>query len=65
VEWSPTRIEILINGVSCLVNTSGDPAFNKKYIVAVTQGMGTDSNSYIGTAPLPATTDVDYVKVWQ
>jgi beta-glucanase (GH16 family) len=64
VEWSPTRIEVFINGRSCLVNTSGDPAFKKKYIVAVTQGMGTDSNSYIGTAPLPATTDVDYVKVW-
>jgi beta-glucanase (GH16 family) len=65
LEWSATRIEILVNGRSCLVNTSGDVAFMKKYIVALTQGMGSNTNSYVGTAPLPATTDVDYVRVWR
>ncbi len=50
---------------SCLVNTSGDPAFQKPYIVALTQLLGTAGNEYDGRAPLPATTTVDYVKVWK
>ena len=27
LEWTATRLEIFVNGTSCLVNTSGDPAF--------------------------------------
>ena len=65
LEWTPTRIEIFVNGKSCLVNTSGDPAFQKPYIVALTQAMGAAGNEYDGRAPLPATTNVDYVKVWK
>ena len=65
VEWSPDRIEIFVNHKSCLVNTSGDRAFQKPYIVALTAGLGTNGNEYDGRAPLPATTDVDYVRVWR
>ena len=63
--WSPTRVEILVNGKSCLVNTSGDPAFKKAYIMSLTQGLGAAGNVYDGRAPLPATMSVDYVKVWR
>jgi beta-glucanase (GH16 family) len=65
VEWSPTRVEIFVNGKSCLVNTSGDPAFQKPYIVALTEGLGSLGNDYDGRAPLPATMNVDYVRVWK
>jgi beta-glucanase (GH16 family) len=65
LEWSASRLEILVNGKTCLVNTSGDPAFRKPYIMAVTQGLGSTANGYTGTIPLPATTEVDYVKAWR
>ena len=62
--WSASSIEIQVNGKTCLVNTSADPAFMKPYIVALTQAMGADGNAFDGRAPIPATTNVDYVKVW-
>jgi beta-glucanase (GH16 family) len=64
LEWGPERIEILVNGKSCLVNTSADPAFQKPYIVLLTAALGDDANGFDGRAPIPATTLVDYVKVW-
>jgi beta-glucanase (GH16 family) len=63
--WSATSIEAFVNGELCLRNTSGNTAFMKKYILNLTQALGTGSNTYTGTAPLPASMDVDYVKVWQ
>lgn len=66
LEWSANRLEVFVNGQSCLVNTSGDPAFKKRYIVALTAALGTGQNAWDGTTPLlPATTEVDYVRVWQ
>ena len=64
LEWTPTRLEILINGTTCLVNISGDPAFTKPYIVAFTQALGDVGNEYTGAAPLPATMSIDYLRVW-
>ena len=65
LEWTSSRLEILVNGKTCLVNTSGDPAFQKPYIVSLTQMLGVITNQYDGRAPLPATMTVDYVRVWQ
>jgi len=65
LEWTATRIEIFVNGTSCLVNTSGDPAFQKPYIVALTQLLGVDGNAWRWNTPLPATMSIDYVRVWQ
>jgi beta-glucanase (GH16 family) len=65
LEWTANRLEILVNGQSCLVNTSGDPAFNKRYIIALTQALGTGANAYGGSGMLPATTQIDYVRVWK
>ena len=64
-EWTATRLQIFVNGRSCLVNTSGDPAFQRKYIVALTQLIGVGENSYVASTPLPATMYVDYVRVWE
>ncbi len=63
--WSAHRIEILVNGKTCLVNEVGPEAFRKKYIIGLTQMLGTGSNRYQGSAPLPATMTVDYVRVWR
>ncbi|MBO9523022.1 MAG: glycoside hydrolase family 16 protein [Nocardioidaceae bacterium] len=65
LEWSASRLEIKVNGKTCLVNTSGDQAFQKPYIMALTQLMGASGNEYDGRAPLPATMNVDYVRVWK
>jgi beta-glucanase (GH16 family) len=65
LEWSATELRISVNGTTCLVNTSGDPAFQKPYIIALTQALGAAGNAYDGRAPLPATTSVDYVRVWE
>ncbi|MFL6108145.1 MAG: family 16 glycosylhydrolase [Marmoricola sp.] len=63
--WSATRLQIDVNGKTCLVNNSGDAAFQKPYIMALTQALGATGNEYDGRAPLPATMNVDYVKVWK
>jgi beta-glucanase (GH16 family) len=66
VEWSASRIETFVNGRSCLVNTSGDRAFRKRYIINLTQAIGgADWNQPGADMPVPATTQVDYVKVWK
>lgn len=65
LEWSSNRIEIKVNGKTCLVNTSGDTAFQKPYIIALSQMMGASGNVYDGRAPLPATMNIDYMKVWK
>ena len=65
LEWTATRLAIKVNGTSCLVNTSGDRAFRKPYIVALTQLLGVAGNEYDGRVPLPATMTIDYVKVWE
>ena len=65
VEWRPKKIEIFVNDELCLRNTSGDKAFQERYIIAFTQGIGGDQNLYHDQTPLPATYEVDYVRVWQ
>lgn len=65
LEWSATQIEFFVNGRSCLVNRAADPAFQKAYIPILTQALGASWNEYDGRAPLPATLNVDYIRVWQ
>ena len=65
LDWAPSRIEIRVNGRTCLVNTSGDKAFQKRYIVALTMLLGASGNKATDATPIPATMNVDYVRVWQ
>jgi beta-glucanase (GH16 family) len=65
LEWSASRITIKVNGRTCMTNTSGDPAFQKPYIMALSQMMGTTGNVYDGRAPVPATMNIDYVRAWK
>lgn len=65
MEWSPHRITITINGRTCLVNTSADPAFSARDILILSAVTGQGANAASSQTPLPATTLVDYVRVWK
>lgn len=65
LEWAPSKIQIFVNDQLCLTNTSGDAAFQEKYILAFTQAIGAQGNEATNETPLPAFTEVDWVRVWQ
>ncbi len=65
LEWTATKLQIFVNGKSCLVNTSGNVAFQRKFILALTQMLGVGANSYLTSTTVPATMSVDYVRVWE
>jgi beta-glucanase (GH16 family) len=72
VEWTTSTITISYDGKTCISDT-WNPAsplvkpqpFNEPFMVALTQGLGVGANKFDpNTTPLPATTQVDYVRVW-
>ncbi|HWJ11799.1 MAG TPA: glycoside hydrolase family 16 protein [Nocardioides sp.] len=65
LEWFADRLTISVDGRTCLTNTAGASSFQKRFIVNLTQFLGGGSNQYDGRMPLPATMDVDWVKVWR
>jgi beta-glucanase (GH16 family) len=73
IEWSPTTITVIYNGQTCLVDhwdvllplVPGAP-FSTPLFVNLTQALGIDPNAFDpATTPLPATTEVQYVRAWQ
>jgi beta-glucanase (GH16 family) len=72
VVWQPGRFQITVNGTTCLTdnyapdNVSSPAPFNQPFFIALTQALGVGTNAYNpSTTPLPATTSVDYVRVWK
>lgn len=65
LEWGPERIRIFVNDRLCLTNTSGDAAFREKYILAFTQAIGSKGNEATDATPIPAFTEVDWVRAWR
>jgi beta-glucanase (GH16 family) len=63
--WEPNRIQIDINGKPCVINTSGDPSFQKPYFITMSVLLGVGPNKLQAGTPLPATTNVDYIRVWK
>ncbi|WP_435770121.1 glycoside hydrolase family 16 protein [Nocardioides sp. SYSU DS0651] len=64
--WTADRLTITVDGKTCLVNTHGAESFRKEFIINLTQALGTGTNLYRSSSvPLPATMEVDYVKVWR
>ena len=70
-EWTPTTITIKYDGQTCLTDTfnaaglqPGQP-FDQPFMVALTQALGIGTNTPDANTPLPATTQVDYVRVWK
>ena len=72
VEWTAQSLTFMYDGQSCLVDhwkaasPLADPApFNEPFYLCLTQALGIGTNDFIpGTTPLPATTSVDWVRVW-
>jgi beta-glucanase (GH16 family) len=71
VTWLPNQITIQVNGQDCIVdnyhasNLSGAAPFDQPFFLALTQALGMTPNAPDASTPLPATTNVDYVRVWK
>jgi beta-glucanase (GH16 family) len=72
VLWEPGRITLRVNGQNCIVdnysaNGLASPApFDQPFFLALTQELGIGDNAFTaGVTPLPATTEVDYVRIWK
>jgi beta-glucanase (GH16 family) len=72
-EWTTDSITISIDGRTCLVDR-WNPAsplvkpqpFDQPFMVALTQALGIGANAFApGVTPLPATTQIDYVRVYK
>lgn len=69
--WSPGRLVIQVNGADCLVDNysalglAGAAPFDQPFFLALTQALGVGANAPTSATPLPATTRVDYVRVWK
>lgn len=73
--WRSGYMEVDVNGKPCLVDnytstTGANPApFDQPFFLALTQAIGVNAgadNEFVpGSTPLPATTQVDYVRVWK
>ncbi|MCZ4498305.1 MAG: hypothetical protein JWQ74_858 [Marmoricola sp.] len=73
VEWTADAITIKYDGNTCISTTSwasyraaGYAPFDKPFMIAITQMLGIGTNKINAWIPptFPATTTVDYVRVW-
>jgi beta-glucanase (GH16 family) len=73
VVWTESSIAFSYDGRTCLVDhwTPARPLvkpqpFDQPFFIALTQALGVGTNEFDPeTTPLPATTAVDYVRVWK
>jgi beta-glucanase (GH16 family) len=69
VQWTASQMTILFDGQTCLVDNYepyGPSPFNQPFFLALTQSLGIGANAYNpASTPLPATTSVDWVRVWK
>jgi beta-glucanase (GH16 family) len=71
VEWSPTTITIYYDGQACITDNYqaygllGGQPFDQPFFVTLTQSLGIGKNVLNLRTPLPATTQVDWVRVWK
>jgi beta-glucanase (GH16 family) len=71
--WQPGRIQVSYDGHLCLDHAiapaaplTGSQPFDQSYAINLTQALGVTGNAFDPAAtPLPATTSVDYVRVWE
>jgi beta-glucanase (GH16 family) len=71
-EWTQTKVTITFDGKTCVDHTidpasplSGSQPFDHPFMIALTQALGVGANAVTSATPLPATTQVDYVRVWK
>ena len=70
--WRPGLLSIDVNGRTCLTdayrasNAPNPAPFDKPFFLALTQAIGSNNgNAPTSATPLPATTQVDYVRAWK
>jgi beta-glucanase (GH16 family) len=71
LDWEPGTLTIYVNGKTCLIDnyvaaglTSPAP-FDQNFVIALTQALGVGTDAFNPTrTKLPATTLIDYVRVW-
>jgi beta-glucanase (GH16 family) len=74
VLWTPTTISTYFNGVKCFTDSYGSyvtspdtppEPFNQPFFLNFTAALGMGLNAVNMHTPMPATTKVDWVRVWQ
>jgi beta-glucanase (GH16 family) len=67
VDWTPRSITILANGQVCLIDRpiGGPTPFDEPFFISLTQALGIGANAPTASTPLPATTQIDWVRVWE
>ena len=73
VEWTPATITITYNGTTCLIDNwvpqgpEHHPSpFDQPFFVNLTQALGMGPNAFNPKkTPLPATTEIQFVRIWQ
>ena len=73
LEWTPTSIRMLFDGQVCMENDHWTPRnttmpgpFDRPFMVALSNmlgALGTLNQAHAAT-PLPATAEIDYLKIW-
>ena len=71
LEWTTDSLKVSIDGATC-IDDAWNPSpplvkpqpFDQPFMVALSQALGVGANAPTAATPLPATTQVDYVKVW-
>jgi beta-glucanase (GH16 family) len=70
--WTQTKVTIKYDGKTCLDHTidpaaplTGSQPFDHPFMIALTQMLGVGTNSVTSSTPMPATTQIDYVRVWK
>lgn len=71
LQWTTSTISITFDGRTC-INDSWNPAaplvkpapFDQPFLIALTQALGVNANAVTDATQLPATTQIDYVRVW-
>lgn len=73
--WTADTIQIDIDNYTCLIDKPRPKApqthpqpFNKTFYISLSSGLGVrgSANDFVdGRTPLPATTHIDYVRVWK
>ncbi|HZU80582.1 MAG TPA: glycoside hydrolase family 16 protein [Acidimicrobiales bacterium] len=72
LEWTPSAMTILVNGAVCLIDHWAPKSplvapqpFDQPFYVNLTAALGQQPNQLTASTPLPATTQVRYVRVWK
>ena len=70
--WTTTTLTVGYDGQTCLVDTWSPAApltapepFDQPFFLVLTQALGIATNTYTSATQLPATTQIDYARIWK